>query len=455
MLETSSLAQEPRLLSFSEFLAMLISAFEKEGLRFCVLRNYEGFPARNAGNDVDLLILPSELPRALRALRSVPGIRTVGYTERSSVALTYSDGISSQPDLRALQVDFIMSLAWKGMPYLTAQAVLDAAAPRSAGDLDFFVPSPVHEAIISLLSSLLIGGSLKEKYFTQVQQSFVSQRQAAIAAMAPQFGERSAARLVDAVIDGDRNKIVACVRPLRVSLALRGLLHSPSCSVSSFLGHYLTEFNIRFTRKSLETVCLIGPDPDLNSTIMEKLIPMLQSSAKTVERRDFAQWGSAARNAQESSQTKKARDLAGSGFLSFALKSAACLLMEWKSRFSETKNLTIAFYGESYENITIASRLSKTRIQARFAHLFGKLFPSHNLWILLEAPGVYPQPNRQGQSPADAAHRIEVYRSIVTEKKNHIILDARQPVAALTASAFGAIIETFARRAGKLLDEKV
>ena len=184
MEETSSLPVETQALSFSEFLAALIQSFDKEGLRPCILRNYEGFPASNVGGDVDFLIRPSELPRAIRALGSLRGIRIVGYAERHYVAHVFVEGVSSEPGIRALGLDFIWSLNWKGLEYLSTDAVLQTAMPRRAGDLTFLVPSPVHEAIISLLSSQLIGGWLKEKYFPKVQQTFAGERSEVIAALA-------------------------------------------------------------------------------------------------------------------------------------------------------------------------------------------------------------------------------------------------------------------------------
>src|ERR1700685_3439162 len=68
-------------LPFSEFLVALFQALAAEGLRPCVLRNYEGFPTQNVGGDLDFLIPPSELPRAIRALRTIHGIRIVGSTD--------------------------------------------------------------------------------------------------------------------------------------------------------------------------------------------------------------------------------------------------------------------------------------------------------------------------------------------------------------------------------------
>jgi hypothetical protein len=270
-------------LSFSEFLAALFSALNREGVRFCVLRNYEGFPAENLGNDVDFLIRPFELPRAMHALRSCAGVRIVGFTEAHSVASVFLEGTLAIPDGRSLQVDFFLNLSWKGLPYLPVDAVLSAAIPRRAGNLDFLVPSPVHEAITSLFASLLVGGWLKEKYFPQVQRTFASDRSEVIAALLPQFGLKPVTRLVDSMIDGDRQMILGCITPLRAALTRRKLLQNPVRGAFIIICHYVRVFVFRYSPKRVETVCILGLDASSKTMLIESLSPLLQASAKVVE----------------------------------------------------------------------------------------------------------------------------------------------------------------------------
>jgi len=229
---------EPKLLSLSEFLTALTQSFEKHAIRPCVLRNYEGFPITNIGRDIDFLIRSSELPLVIRALRSIQSVRIVGYAERCYAAHFYLEGVSAVPGVRTLQVDFMWCLNWKGLAYLSTEDVLKAAKPWRAGDLSFLVPSPTHEAIVSLLSSLLVGGWLREKYFPKVQQTFIGDRVAAMTTLSSKFGPRTATRLVDSVIDGDRARILDCVKSLRTSIGLRGLWHRPIRGILDIIRYY-------------------------------------------------------------------------------------------------------------------------------------------------------------------------------------------------------------------------
>lgn len=422
----------------------LLQALEREGVRCCVLRNYEGFPDNNLGHDVDFLIRSADLPRAIAALRSLQGIRIAGATVRAGGPSLFLEGVSPAPGLRALQVDFITSLNWKGMPHLSTEAILDAAIPRQARNLNFLVPSPVHEAIISLLSSLLVGGWLKEKYFPSVQRTFLSDRAGVISALQPGFGLKAAARLADAVVSGDRGKILSCVGLLRASLALRALLREPLRSSRSVVCHYASELAIRYSPRSLETVSILGLDECRTAAILAGLLPMLQSTAKLVEKRPLRP------------QPLFASDSAPASSGAFALMAIVVLRLveEWRSQCAEKKSLTLHLRAHSSRELLIYHP-SKCRSGSRgLARLIARLFPSSDLWILLD-PADEGVPSTNPELPCGETDRQrEACRAFVKTRKNYVILDASQPLAELTEEAFAAIIEALARSADRELRKR-
>jgi len=89
------------------------------------------------------------------------------------------------------------------------------------------------------------------------------------------------------VIGGDREKVHGCVRALRTSLVLHNLVRSPFRSALAVVRHYASEIAIRYSPKTLETVCILSPGNCDETTIIEALMPILQFSAVTVEKRYF------------------------------------------------------------------------------------------------------------------------------------------------------------------------
>jgi len=449
--ESDATCGHPRVVPFCEFLEALTQALDREGLRSCVLRNYEGFPTDNFGNDVDFLIVQSELARALRALRSIVNIRVVGFAEHPHVASVFLAGTSATPGCRSLQIDFYGILGRKGMPYLPVDVVLQQAIRRRAGNVGFLVPSPVHEAIISLLTSLVVSAWLKEKYFPQVQRTFISDKLEVISELSPQFGLKTATRLVDAVIDGDRSKVQDCVGPLRFSQSARSLLHRPLRTVSGIARHYAMEFSILYLPKGLETVRIIGPAGCGKTELIESLIPILQSSAKVVEELP-------ARTRLPLGRTLVGNVASGnfpaevpcSRFVSMA-NAVLWQAGEWLGQFIRTKNLLLRICEGCYHDIFIDPQKYRYGGPKWFAQLVGRFSPRFDLWILLDAPAEVLEAKSPRLQPEEAVRQREEYRTFVMTRKRYVILDASKPASVVMEEAYDAIIDTLANRADREL----
>jgi hypothetical protein len=449
MQQTSLTPTRSQSLSFSEFLTVLFESFAREGLRPCILRNYEGFPASNVGSDVDFFIHPSELPRAIRALQSIPSIRIVGYAERHYVAHLFVEGVSPEPSVRCLVLDFIWSLNWKGQAYLAADDVLQAAMPRQAGNLEFLVPSPVHEAIISLLSSLLIGGWLKEKYFSKVQRTFADSTAAVIAALSPAFGLAAATRLADAVLDGDRGKMLDCIKPLRIALVSRAMLHKPLRGLLSMTRYYAFEFAVRCTPRTIEAVCITSSDRTGKTSIIEELLPMLKYSAKLVERRHFGPRLPAPDQSRQSDAPASSRDECRSGSMALMVKIVRWLAREWVSQFLKRNNLTLRVSEGSCRGLFRGPEERRDGMPERFARLASKLLPSADLWILLDEAADQDRPASHPAQPAEVVRHPEAAGCFVKARSICMIPAADRPVASVTEDAYEAIIDVLAQRSIK------
>lgn len=454
MKETSHVPLKPQALSFSEFLTALFQSFDEEGLRPCVLRNYEGFPTSNVGSDVDFLIRQPELPRIIRALKSLHGIRIVGYAERHYVAHVFVEGVSSAPGIRALELDFIWSLNWKGLEYLATDAVLQTATMRQAGDLAFLVPSPVHEAIISLLSTLLIGGWLKEKYFPKVQPTFTDRRFQVISTLSPAFGIKAATRLVDSAISGDRQEMVNCVRPLRTSLVRRSLIHRPSRSFFTVARYHVREFAVRCTPKTLETVCISGVGTGIRETIIVGLTSMLHNSAKLVEKRHFGSQlkigcaspqGDASEGSCAEDQCRPVVSIA---------KMVPWLVEEWISRFTKRDNLTLWIGENCFYDLLVDTREHHNDVSTWFAMLILNLLPSLDLWVLLDGAGRVIESEKEKKLAADSLTQPKTLPSFVKSRNCYISLNANGATSSVTEEVYAAIIDTLAQRADETLKRR-
>lgn len=445
---------QSQVMPFSDFLAALFLALKAEGVRFCVLRNYEGFPESNAGNDIDFLIFQSDLPRVIRAIQGIDGTRIVGYTERPYVVMVFLEGVSQGGSNRALELDFDPRLAWKGLVYLATDSVLKAAIPRQAGGLTFLVPSSVHEAIISLLSSLLMFGRVKEKYFPKVQRTFAANRDDTIAALTPQFGLKAATGLVDAVIGGAQQEVKDCMRPLRTSLALRNLRRGPIRATTAIARHYAREFAIRYSTKTLETVCIMDSAGFDSAATVEDLMPILKSVASQVKKGSLRLQQTEARESLKEKSSPGSRTLTPNGFFASIARVTLLLCTEWIRQFKGNRNLTLRICECDVRDLVIGSRKSRYGGPMSFARLAFKMFPSLDLWILLDRSAIELQSRDEELSSAEAVRQVEQLRSFVESTGRFIILDASQPAETVQERAYAAIVNMLSERTNTQLKKR-
>ena len=441
---------------FNEFLAALFRAFQTAGISTCVLRNYEGFPSENVVGDIDFLISASQLPRAVHTLQSLDGVRIVGFTEPSyAVRCMFVEGVSLGPKTRAIQVDFYFRLAWKGVPYLDVDTVLQSAVLHQAGDLIFRVPAPVHEAIISLFSSLLVSTYLKEKYFPKVQRTFAANKSEVISALTPQFALMPATQMVDAVIDADRQRIMACRMPLCWSLALRSLLRNPFRTAVWIARHYRQAVVFRLTPRNLETVCILDPDGYDYAIIIEKLLPILTAVAKYSEEFTLLPRRKSPPSSREAGAINPSRMSDSVGESVSLTKIAQSVVVDWVEQFTVKDDLRLRLCGICYLDFPIQSGTGEATIPMWFARLVAKLASPADLWIYLE-PGVETMQSRNlDLNRAEAAGRLDVYRSFVKSvRSRHAILNANKSLADLTEDAYAVIVEALAARTRKVLDSR-
>lgn len=425
MIETQP-SSSSKLVDFADFLTALARSLEREGLRLCVLRNYESFPASKTGNDIDCLIRPSEEDRVARALRALPGIAITDYVRRHYASNFFLAGINSGSQARGIQLDFAVNLLWKGLPILDVDSVLNAAHLRPIGEATCYVPAPVHSAIAIAMHDLLYGGALKQKYFSGVQRAFVEHRDEVLATLRPQFGNKMAERLTDAVTAGQLDGVAACSRPLRVSFVLRALYRSPFRNSLALMQHHYDEIKFRFSRDTMQSIYLRGLNSGKKKLILDALMPMLPGLTALRDRVNLSPRFVSKSNASETDSTNSAADSNSAGYWASIKGVALCLARNWHSRFSERKNSTLRIVENSYDDFLLDPRRFGYRGPLWLARLAGRLMPSPNYSMLLDVP------------TGSAAGK---------RKAKCIVLDSSLPPEQIAEDAYASIVDALAPRA--------
>jgi len=250
----------------AETLGLLLSEWfrrlEESGIDYLVLRNYEQLPESTSG-DVDILVAESQLFEA-EALLYITG-NSLGWrvhhrAEFSPVSIFLSrfDGSES------VHIDLFKDLVWRGADILPAATVL----ARKRRYRNFYVPDPVDEAVLNLLTRLLYAGYIKDKYKPQIIQTIQSDPEAFVERLSECFNGRTA-RLLSEQAGGENWKLIEkSVWRLRIHILSQTIKRHPLLFFKRWLKDTKRFLNRLWSPAGLMLV-LIGPDGSGKSTIAQ------------------------------------------------------------------------------------------------------------------------------------------------------------------------------------------
>jgi thymidylate kinase len=194
------------------FLTALFSAYERESVRYVVLRNYHRFPG-DFGKDVDLVVDAAHAQRSNAIVRRIAGEMGLAVSQRRkrSSHVTYYllpapvDGVE-----RGVLLDVRTDLVHQGFCYLPGRVVIDSRRPHDR----FYIPSPAIESLALLLHCVIDSRDIRPSYDARLRELGTGDRSEFVQAATAVVGRDLAITLADALERG---------RP-ELTVALRGAL---------------------------------------------------------------------------------------------------------------------------------------------------------------------------------------------------------------------------------------
>ena len=439
-------ARQCELQPLAEYLPQLFQAFADSGVDFCVLRNYSTLPESLGSNDLDILVLPEYWSKALSLVASVPGTKIVGFSSRSYALHLCIQGVACGEGVEALELDIMCALPWKGIAYLDCREILNRRKHLLRHNVPIPVPSPEDEAIISFMSSYLIGGFVKERYQQKVIETFQRSTKVVWERLAISFGPTLAGEVVESVILDDRPRLASLLRRLRRELTKRAIVRAPVHTATSTIRYYVCEFQARYSRKHLTTVALMGVDGSGKSCVIAGLQARLNHVAKKLEFRHLRPHLLYGRKGTQGvvvidPHAKPPR----SGLTSIA-KVVAWLAEEWIGQFIGRRQITLRVSDRFFHDLLVDPIRYRYGAPMWLARLVGSLMPAPDLWLLLDAPAEVVRARKKEVSEEETARQLDAHRSFIKTRKSYAIIDASQTVDTVIDHAHAAIIDTLVWR---------
>ena len=433
-------------MNLETFLTSFFSQLNIQKIQHCILRNYEGLPFENPGNDIDILMARQDAFKALSVLYNMNEIVITGIAKRYYVISVFVNGVVWGNNYTSIQIDLVTLLGFKGLPFLSVKTVLSDSIIISGTSQLLKKPNSVHEAIISLYSSYVVGGWIKKKYQTQVRMVFNNERKKVLNALSLSLPKPLCHFIVDGVISNDENLLMDKLPEIRKSLIINNFKRHPLQSLKAVLDYSAAEIKIRFTPYYVDTICFLGPDGSGKSSVISCITEMLKNTTKEIKYKHLKP-KLFNKNNGSSIVTDPHAKPPRSTFISI-IKIMYWLFLYWYDRFNHKhKNLTLRIWDRYYYDLIVDPLRYRYGAPIWIAHLIAKLVPKPDLIILLDTPATVLQNRKQEVSFEEMLRQRRAYIKLMQQMNNGFIVDASQNMEKVVEETRKIIINLMARKA--------
>lgn len=424
----------------------LFSAWEASGIRYVVLRNYEKLPA-DTGNDLDVLVDPARLREAEQILiRTVSGQGGVLHNraEFSPVSLFFHDPQTKEQ----FHVDLFRDLKWRGFDLIHPEQVLS----RSREVQGICVPSKPDEAVLNLLTRLVFGGYVRDKYKKSICDVFHSQPEESADVLEEILGAQGT--VVFALAQHEEwNAIEKMVRSVRKTLMLRACRRPLRVT-----GSLLFDINRLFARWiSLPglSIVLMGPDgcgktsvgvdlkKRLEGTFYEEFTSYLHWKPRLMKGKSDAANPFGIPCTDPHGKPPRHPIMNVLYFLAHSLEIPPAWLLRVRPRLFRNMMVMIDRY---YYDFMVDSKRYRMNVSDKWAWFMYRFMPKPNLVFCLTAPADVIQARKKEVSPEETERQRLAYENVASRLSYGHIISTHRPLEQVVDEVESIVLQHLAER---------
>jgi thymidylate kinase len=412
----------------NKWVPALFSAWETAGIKYAVLRNHEKLPA-DTGNDLDLLVSRKQMREAEQILIRVmneQGAVLHNRAEFSPVSLFFHD----PETLEQFHVDLFRDLRWRGFELLAAERVLERA--RRCNDMQ--VLGKADEAVINLMTRLVFGGYVRDKYKQPVQEVFHEQAETVLPILSDVAGPL-AKSIMNRVEEGDWPGIEALTRQVRRNVILRSMRRPLRTLAALFYDGW--RLLVRWLKTPGLAIVMAGPDGCGKTSVGVELKERLGGTFYR-EHMTYVHWkprllksmadaanpfGTPRTDPHAQPVRKPLMNILY--FVAHSLEIPPAWLLRIRPRLFRNKLVIIDRY---YYDFMVDPRRFRIRVSDKWAWLMYRLMPKPGLMICLTAPVDVIQSRKQEVTPEETERQCRAYAQVVDHLPYGYLIDTNRPL---------------------------
>lgn len=427
-------------MKIDEFLMNFFGSMGIQKIKYCVLRNHESLPEWNDGKDIDILVDAEKVDSALGILRSIDGIRVTGVLRRAYVWSIFIYGVN-WGERTAIEIDLVTKLSWKGLTYLEEKNVL-ASAYTPEGKPDYIkIPQPYDEAIVSLMANYLLCGTIKERYFNNINQCMIKYKKETIERLSVSFGSVCAHDICEAIINRNIARLDGNLINVKKGILLNRLYKKPIDGVRSLFLHYVREMQILFSRRSMFVLVVLGPDGAGKTTVLNSIQSVTGQLFSEIRVKHLKHTLFMKKRIEDRGVVTDPHATPARGWIMSNIKILVWLIESWAtSIFTLNKNLSLHIFDRYYYDIFVDPIRYRFNGSKKFMILIGKMMPKADLVLVITAPANIIQSRKKEVSMEETIRQVEDYKNIGDKVCNAELIDSNNDILVLREMVISLIV---------------
>lgn len=430
------------------YVSAITEAWNTAGIDYCILRNYENLP-HDMGNDLDVLIDPRALSSAESiAIKAITGAGGIVHNraEFSPVSLFFHDAETKTQ----LHLDLFRNLTWRGADILPVKEVLENKRVYNG----FPVPGVFHEGVLNLLTRLLYGGYIKDKYKPQVAGIFNDHQAECTSLLEAVLGKKLGGNVFRQVLCGEWDHIEKSIGTVRTNLQVGCILRNPLRYLSVLFLDFI-RLLLRWIKLPGVSIVLVGPDgcgktsvgvelqKRLAGTFYEEYVQHLHWKPRLLKGMADAAKPFGTPCTDPHGKPGRNPIMNSLYFLAHSLEIPPAWLLRVRPRLFRNMLVMIDRY---YYDFMVDSKRYRMNVSEKWAWFMYRFMPKPDLVFCLTAPTEVIQARKREVSPEETERQCRAYEKVAGRLPYGHVVDTNRPLDQVVDEVEAIVLQYLAER---------